>query len=115
MKMIVAIIRPEKLSAVQAALNAQDVSLVTVSEVLGCGGDQSTTEIYRGREFRRPATKVRLEIAVHDSSSDTVVEAILAAGCSTGSGTAGDGMVFVMELGECTHIGRLGALRPAMG
>ena len=37
MKMIVAIIRPERLEEVQAALNERDVYLMTVTEVRGCG------------------------------------------------------------------------------
>ena len=37
MKLIIAIIRPEKLEAVQDALNATDVYLMTVSNVHGCG------------------------------------------------------------------------------
>ena len=37
MKMIVAIIRPEKLEEVQDALDAQQVHLMTASDVRGCG------------------------------------------------------------------------------
>ena len=37
MKLIVAIIRPERLDAVQEALNQRDVYLMTVSDVRGCG------------------------------------------------------------------------------
>ena len=37
MKMIVAIIRPEKLEAVQQALHERDVYLMTVTDVRGCG------------------------------------------------------------------------------
>jgi nitrogen regulatory protein P-II 1 len=37
MKLVVAIIRPESLEAVQAVLNERDVYLMTVSDVRGCG------------------------------------------------------------------------------
>ena len=52
MKLIVAIIRPEKLEAVQAALNERDVYLMTVSDVRGCGRQRGYTEVYRGTEFQ---------------------------------------------------------------
>ena len=48
MKLIVAIIRPEKLEAVQVALNEHDVYLMTVTDVPGCGRQRGFTELYRG-------------------------------------------------------------------
>ena len=51
MKLIVAIIRPEKLEDVQRALNAVDVYLMTVSDVRGCGRQKGHTEVYRGQEI----------------------------------------------------------------
>ena len=42
MKLIIAIIRPEKLEAVQAALSERDVDLMTVSDVRGCGRRAAT-------------------------------------------------------------------------
>ena len=50
MKLITAIIRPEKLEAVQAALNERDVYLMTVSDVRGCGRQRGYTEVYRGTD-----------------------------------------------------------------
>ena len=50
MKLIVAIIRPEKLEDVQRALADRDVYLMTVSDVRGCGRQRGYTEVYRGRE-----------------------------------------------------------------
>ena len=52
MKMIVAIIRPERLEEVQAALNERDVYLMTVTEVRGCGRQRGYTEVYRGTEIQ---------------------------------------------------------------
>ena len=37
MKLIIAIIRPEKLEAVQEALGEKEIDLMTVSDVRGCG------------------------------------------------------------------------------
>ena len=78
MKMIVAIIRPEKLEAVQEALNARDVYLMTVSDVRGCGRQRGYTELYRGTEYQvRLLPKLKLEIAVNDAFVEATVEAIV--------------------------------------
>ena len=70
MKLIVAIIRPERLEAVQHALNERDVYLMTVSDVRGCGRQRGYTEVYRGTEIQiRLLPKVKLEIAVNEPSS----------------------------------------------
>ena len=97
MKLILAIIRPEKLSAVQTALDRRNVFLVTASEVIDCRREQSSVEIYRGREVRRPATRLRIEVAVADEFFDEAVATIRHA---AGSGHTGDGKVFVMGLDE---------------
>ena len=77
MKLIVAIIRPEKLEAVQAALNERDVYLMTVTDVRGCGRQRGYTEVYRGSEFQvRLLPKLKLEIAVNDAFVEATVEAI---------------------------------------
>ncbi len=39
MKLLIAIIRPEELDAVQAIIHKEDVELMTVSEVLDCCKD----------------------------------------------------------------------------
>lgn len=97
MKLILAIIRPEKLSAVQTALDRRDVFLVTAGEVVDCRRDQGSVEIYRGREVRRPPTRVRIEVAVADEFFEEAVATIRHA---AGSGQVGDGKVFVMGLDE---------------
>ena len=106
MKLLVAIIPPEKLETVQKALNNRDVYLMTASEVLDCRQGQAATEIYRGRTIRRPVSKLRLEIAVEDSSFDAAVEAI-----ERGARFDEDRQdeVFVLGLDEFVHIGACGS------
>src|SRR5262245_24348422 len=96
MKLVVAIIQPERLEAVQNALNHRDVHLMTVSEVLDCRQDQVTTEIYRGRAIHRPVSKLRLEIAVDESSFYPAIEAIE---------RASDGKAFVLGLSDGVRVG----------
>ena len=90
MKMIVAIIRPEKLEEVQKALNERDVYLMTVSDVRGCGRQRGFTEVYRGTEFQvRLLPKLKLEIAINDAFVEATVEAIVHAARSGADRTGG--------------------------
>src|SRR5580698_2986707 len=105
MKMVVAIIRPERLEAVQEALNHNDVYLITVTEVRGCGRQRGFTEVYRGAEFKvRLLPKLKLEIAVNDAFVEATVEAIVHAARTPGTGQIGDGKIFVLSLEDCIRI-----------
>ncbi len=102
MKMIVAIIRPEKLEAVQNALSATEVYLMTVSDVRGCGRQRGFTEQYRGNQVViRLLSKVKLEIAVNEAYVEPTVQAILKA---AHSGNIGDGKIFVLPLDDAYRI-----------
>ena len=110
MKMIVAIIRPERLEAVQDALMAQEVVLMTASDVRGCGTQRGFKEQYRGNQgFIRLLSKVKLEIAVNEAYVEPTVQAIIKA---AHSGNIGDGKIFVLPLDECYRI-RTGETGPA--
>src|SRR5437899_2240212 len=105
MKMIVAIIRPEKLEDVQAALAKSDVYLMTVTDVRGCGRQRGFTEVYRGTEFQvRLLPKLKLEIAVNDAFVEAAVEAIVHAARTPETGQVGDGKIFVLPLDDCVRI-----------
>src|SRR3712207_3376747 len=105
MKLIVAIIRVEKLEAVQAALNERDVYLMTVSDVRGCGRQRGQTEVYRGQEFEiRLLPKLKLEIAVNDAFVEATVEAVVHAARSGDTGQIGDGKIFVLPLEDAVRI-----------
>jgi nitrogen regulatory protein P-II 1 len=113
MKLIVAVIRPEKLEAVQAALASQDVYLMTVTDIRGCGRQGGHTEVYRGAKFRiRLIDKLKLEIAVNDAFVEAAVEAIVHAARTEPIGAVGDGKIFVTALEDCVRI-RTGERGPA--
>ena len=102
MKMIVAIIQPEKLDDVKESLFAAEVHKMTVSRVKGCGQQGGYTEHYRGQMRRvNLLNKVKLEIAVNDEFVKPTVNAIVK---GAKSGNIGDGKIFVMPLEECIRI-----------
>ena len=105
MKLIVAIIRPEKLEDVQKALAERDVYLMTVTDVRGCGRQRGFTEVYRGTEVRiQLIPKLKLELAVNEAFVEATVEAIVHAARSGDTGTIGDGKIFVLPLEDCVRI-----------
>ncbi len=105
MKLIVAIIRPDKLDDVQRALAEKDVYLMTVSDVRGCGRQRGYTEVYRGQEVQvRLLPKLKLEIAVSDPFVDAAVEAIVHSARTGDTGNVGDGKIFVIGLDDAIRI-----------
>ena len=67
MKLITAIVRPEKVNDVLAALFEADVRGLTVSPARGHGGETEEVETYRGTKVMMGLVeKVRIEIGVSD-------------------------------------------------
>ena len=103
MKLIIAIIKPERLEAVKDALYKADVNMMTVNEVLGHGRQMGVTEVYRGvKEMGNLLRKVRLEIAVNENFVEPTINAIMKGGRT---GEIGDGKIFILDLPECIRIG----------
>jgi len=102
MKLIIAIIQPDKLEEVKEELYKVDINLITVSEVLGHGRQKGVTEIYRGaKETGNLLRKIRLEIAVNDNFVQPTIDAIVK-GAKTGE--TGDGKIFILPLEDCIRI-----------
>ena len=102
MKYIVAIIQPDKLDEVLAALEQNEIHLVTVSTVMGRGRQRGISEVYRShKEAGSLLRKTKLEIAVNDTFVKAAVDAITK-GAKTGE--IGDGKIFVMDLEQCVRI-----------
>ncbi len=102
MKLIVAIIRSEKLGDVLEALFKAEVRGLSISRVQGHGGETERVETYRGVTVKMELTeKVRLEIGVSDRFVEPTVRAILA-GARTGE--VGDGKIFVLPVEKVYRI-----------
>lgn len=102
MKLIIAIIKPFKVSEVQQALSEVGINRMTVSEVKGYGRQKGHSELYRGTEYKIDfVPKVRLEIAVDDDELEATLEALRHAAFTD---TIGDGKIFVVNLEEAIRI-----------
>jgi nitrogen regulatory protein P-II 2 len=102
MKYIIAVIRPHKLEDVKAELEKENIHLMTVTNVMGCGRQKGITEVYRGvKEVDNLLKKIKLEIAVNDEYLDKTVDAITRA---SREGDIGDGKIFIFDMAECIRI-----------
>jgi len=102
MKKIEAVIRHFKLEDVKNALSEQGVAGMTITEVRGFGRQKGHTETYRGTEYAVDfVPKVKLEIAVADDRTQTVVDTIIK---TAQTGQIGDGKIFVSDLAETVRI-----------
>jgi nitrogen regulatory protein P-II 2 len=105
MKLIIAIIQPNRLEAVKAALADVEVFRLTVMDVQGFGRQRGHSEIYRGHEVSvNLVRKVQLMIAVNDNFLEPTIDAVIKGGRTGPSGEVGDGKIFVLPLEDCIRI-----------
>ena len=102
MKLVIGIVRPEKMNDVLEALYRAEVRGVSVSQVQGHGGELDRVETYRGTTVKVGLSdKVRFEVAVSDGFVQTTIDAL----CEGGrTGEVGDGKVFVVPLERAVRI-----------
>lgn len=102
MKLVTAIVRPEKVNDVLEALFRAEVRGISMSRVQGHGGELDRVETYRGTTVKMGLSeKVRFEVAVSDDFVQRTVDAFCA-GARTGH--VGDGKIFVTELEQAIRI-----------
>ncbi|MDR0523723.1 MAG: P-II family nitrogen regulator [Candidatus Methanoplasma sp.] len=103
MKMIVAIIRPERLQSVKAALTEAGISGMTIVPVRGRGsqaGIRFTTRV--GSFCVDEIEKTMLEIVVEDDRKQDAIDAVRR---SAATGSIGDGRIFVIPVEESLKVG----------
>lgn len=102
MKLILAIVRPEKVNDVLEALFRADIRGLTVTPAQGHRGEIDEVETYRGTRVKMGLVeKVRIEIGVSDHFEQRTIEAIVGA---ARTGEVGDGKIFVTEIGHVLRI-----------
>jgi nitrogen regulatory protein PII len=105
MKMLLAVIQPNKVQAVQDALHRIGVTRMTVIEAEGYGRQRGHTALYHGVEYRIDLLrKVMLEICVNDDFLDKTIDVITSMARSGSEGTIGDGKVFVLPVDDVMTI-----------
>ncbi|MCS6950810.1 MAG: P-II family nitrogen regulator [bacterium] len=99
---IEAIIRPQKLDEVKAALDEIGIAGITVTEVHGSGRQKGYTQTYRGAEYTiNLLQKVKIEVVVPDALAERVVEALQEA---ARTGEIGDGKIFLIPVADAIRI-----------
>ncbi len=102
MKLIKAIIRPNKLEEVKDALTQLNIAGMTVTEVRGHGRQKGHKAIYRGTEYNVTLLpKIMLELVIHDEVTDDVIKTIVE---TARTGDIGDGRVFVLPVEQSYNI-----------
>ena len=97
-----ALIRPQKLEDVKAALAEIGVKGMTVTEVRGSGKQKGFTQYYRGAEYTvNLLQKVKIEIVVKDVEAQHVANTIADA---ARTGEIGDGKIFLIPVMEVIRI-----------
>ena len=96
MKMIIAVIRPEKLECVKRALEEIGCYAMTVSEVKGRGEQKGIKLQFRGREMEVDMLqKTKIEIVAEDNRVEEIINTIVN---SARTGRYGDGRIFVLPV-----------------
>jgi nitrogen regulatory protein P-II 1 len=101
-KLVTAIVRPDRLNDVLEALFNAQVRGLTLSRAQGHGGETEKVETYRGTTVKMELVeKVRLEIGVSDHFVQPTIDAIVAA---ARTGEVGDGKIFVLPVERVVRI-----------
>ncbi len=96
MKMVQAIIRPERMDNIKKALEEKGFVAMSIIEITGRGEQKGITLEHRGKKVEVDTLpKIMLEIVVKDQDIDTIISVIRAAGRT---GKFGDGKIFVLPV-----------------
>lgn len=105
MKMIMAIIKPEKFPEVKDALTNSGIKGMTVTEVKGFGKQGGHKEIFRGTEYKIDLLhKIKIEICIENSEVDNIINIIQKSAKTGESGEIGDGKIFVIDIEKSVTI-----------
>jgi nitrogen regulatory protein P-II 1 len=102
MKLIKAIIKPERFEGVKKALEDKGVTGMTVTEVQGRGEQRGITLEYRGKTMIVDMLpKIQIEIIVRDHEADDLITTIIGA---AKTGKIGDGKIFVLPVDTAIRV-----------
>jgi nitrogen regulatory protein PII len=97
MKILLAVIQPNKLQAVREALQDIGVQRLTVLDAQGYGRQKGHSALYSGVEYQiNLIRKVSLEIVVNDDFLERTIDTISRIARTGSQGSIGDGKIFVL-------------------
>ena len=97
-----AVIRPDLLDEVKAALDTLGVKGMTFIHVMGAGKQRGRTQYYRGQEYPvNLLDKIKLETVVPDGIVDEVIKTIINL---ASTGEIGDGKIFLSKVADAIRI-----------
>jgi len=104
-KLIIAIVQPNRLEQIKEALSDVEVFRLTVIDCLGYarqrGQDTNQRESDGAIQLLR---KLQLQIAVNEEFVEPTIQSILRGAKSQDDGRIGDGKIFVVPMDECIRI-----------
>jgi nitrogen regulatory protein PII len=101
-KMVMAVIRPDRLGDVKKELAGVGAPSLTVTNVSGRGSQPAKKGQWRGEEYTVDLhQKVKVECVVADIPAEDVVEAIREA---ANTGDPGDGKIFVIDVEDAIQV-----------
>jgi len=96
MKMVQAIIKPERFDIVKKTLEQKGYIGMTITEVKGRGKQKGITLEYRGKLTSVDMLpKIQIELVVKDEAVEDLIKTIIS---SAGTGKIGDGKIFVIPI-----------------
>lgn len=105
MKLIIAIVQPNRLENIKEALTEVEVFRLTVVDCLGFGRQKGQKNALRPQDASvNLLRKLQLQIAVNDDFVEPTIEAILKGAKSSEAGQIGDGKIFVLPMDDCIRI-----------
>jgi len=102
MKLITAVVKPQRVSVIKDALHDAGISGITVTQVDGFGRQKGHTEVYRGASVTVDfVQKAKLEILTSDGDVSRITDVIIKA---ANTGAIGDGKIWVTTVDDVIRV-----------
>ena len=102
MKLITAVVKPQRVNVIKDALHDAGISGITVTQVDGFGRQKGHTEVYRGASVTVDfVQKAKLEILASDGDVSRITEVIIKA---ANTGAIGDGKIWITPVDDVIRV-----------
>lgn len=102
MKKLEIIIKPEKLEDLKLILDANQVTGVMITNIMGYGNQKGYRQTYRGTAYQvNLLPKVKVETVVETALADVLIEKVVE---EVKTGNYGDGKIFVYDVEDAVRI-----------